>query len=68
LVRFPEGVDFDGEKATLVFAVAGVGDDHMDLVQQISAAALNDSVVQALNEAEDYDAVKTALKNLRLYK
>ena len=68
LVRYPEGVDFDGEKATLVFAVAGVGDDHMDLVQQISVAALNDSVVQALNEAEDYDSVREALKNLRMYK
>ena len=68
LVRYPEGVDFDGEKATLVFTVAGVGDDHMDLVQQISVAALNDSVVQALNEAEDYDSVREALKNLRMYK
>ena len=40
----------------------------MDLVQQISVAALNDSVVQALNEAEDYEAVRAALKNLRMYK
>ena len=61
-------IDFDGEKATLVFAAAGVGDDHMDLVQQISVAALNDSVVQALNEAEDFEAVRAALKNLRMYK
>ena len=68
LVRYPEGIDFDGEKATLVFAAAGVGDDHKDLVQQISVAALNDSVVQALNEAEDYEAVRAALKNLRMYK
>lgn len=68
LVRYPNGVDFDGETTTLLFAAAGVGDDHMDLVQQISVAALNDQVVEALKEATEYSQIRDALRNLALYK
>ncbi|MBR1704712.1 MAG: PTS sugar transporter subunit IIA [Clostridia bacterium] len=68
MVRYPEGVDFDGNRATLVFAAAGVGDDHMDLVQQISVAAQNETVVAALNEATGFRDIQEALRNLALYK
>ncbi len=65
LVRYPNGVDFDGEKTTLLFAVAGVGDDHMDLVQQISVAALDTDAIKALEEAKDYGEIQAALQNLK---
>lgn len=68
MVRYPEGVDFDGNKTTLVFAAAGVGDDHMDLVQQICVAAQNNTVVNALKSASTYEEVREALRNLALYK
>lgn len=68
LVRYPEGIPFGEETATLLFAAAGVGDDHMDLVQQISVAALNEKVVQTLNEAENLETAKAAFRNLALYK
>ena len=30
MLQYPEGVDFDGEKAQLVFGIAGIGDEHLD--------------------------------------
>ncbi|MBO7690758.1 MAG: PTS sugar transporter subunit IIA [Clostridia bacterium] len=68
LVRYPNGVPFGDDKATLVFAAAGVGDDHMDLVQQISVAALSEEAVRTLNEAKDLEEAKEAFRNLALYK
>ena len=68
LVRYPEGVPFGEESATLVFAAAGVGDDHMDLVQQICVAAPDEAVVTALKQATSYREVREALRNLALYK
>ncbi len=68
LVRYPEGIPFGDETATMVFAAAGVGDDHMDLVQQICVAVQNETVIKLLHEAETYEEVRNALKNLMLYK
>ena len=68
MVRYDDGIPFGEETATLVFAAAGVGDDHMDLVQQICVAIQNETVIKALHEAQTYDDVKAALKNLMLYK
>ena len=68
LVRYPEGIPFGEETATMLFAAAGVGDDHMDLVQQICVAIQNETVIKALHEAENYEEIREALKGLMLYK
>ena len=33
LMQYPEGVDFGDEKAQLVFGIAGIGDEHLDLLR-----------------------------------
>lgn len=38
LVQYPDGVDFGDEKAQLVFGIAGIGDEHLDLLQKICEA------------------------------
>ena len=68
LVRYPNGIAFGDETATLVFAAAGVGDDHMDLVQQICVAAQNETVVNTLKTAETFEELRNSLKNLAMYK
>ncbi|MBQ8082768.1 MAG: PTS mannitol transporter subunit IICBA [Clostridia bacterium] len=50
LVQYPEGVDFGDEKANLVFGIAGVGDEHLDMIQKI---------VQALENPEELEKMKT---------
>ncbi len=32
MVQYPEGVDFGAEKAQLVFGIAGIGEEHLDLL------------------------------------
>ena len=34
-LQYPEGVDFGDEKAQLVFGIAGIGDEHLDLLAKI---------------------------------
>lgn len=50
LVQFPEGVDFGDEKANLVFGIAGIGDEHLDMIQKI---------VQALEDPDELEKMKT---------
>ena len=50
LVQYPEGVDFGDEKANLVFGIAGVGDEHLDMIQKS---------VQALENPEELEKMKT---------
>lgn len=50
LVQYPEGVDFGDEKANLVFGIAGIGDEHLDMIQKI---------VQALDDPEALEKMKT---------
>lgn len=50
LVQYPEGVDFGDEKANLVFGIAGIGDEHLDMIQKI---------VQALENPEELEKMKT---------
>lgn len=35
LLQYPEGVDFGDEKAYLVFGIAGIGNEHLDLLAKI---------------------------------
>ena len=50
LVQYPEGVAFGDEKANLVFGIAGIGDEHLDMIQKI---------VQALDDPEALEKMKT---------
>ena len=34
-LQYPEGVDFGDEKAELVFGIAGIGDEHLELLSKI---------------------------------
>ena len=44
MLQYPEGVDFGDEKAQLVFGIAGIGDEHLDLLGKI-AGTLDDPEV-----------------------
>ena len=38
-IQYPEGVDFGAEKAQLVFGIAGIGDEHLDLLGKLCTGA-----------------------------
>lgn len=55
LVQYPEGVDFGDEKAQLVFGIAGIGDEHLDLLARICDALEDPEVMEKMKTTDDVD-------------
>lgn len=53
LVQYPEGVDFGDEKAQLVFGIAGIGDEHLDLLSKICEALEDEEVMEQMKTTTD---------------
>lgn len=53
LVQYPDGVDFGDEKAQLVFGIAGIGDEHLDLLQKICEALEDEDVMDKMKTTDD---------------
>ncbi len=53
VVQYPEGVDFDGELAYLVIGIAGVGDEHLDLLARVSEALEDEQTLEELKTTTD---------------
>ena len=53
VVQYPDGVDFDGEKAYLVIGIAGVGDEHLELLARVSEALDDEEVLDKLKTTTD---------------
>lgn len=57
LLQYPDGVDFGEEKAQLVFGIAGVGDEHLDLLANISNALEDEDLLEELKTTNDIDLI-----------
>lgn len=57
LLQYPEGVDFGDEKAQLVFGIAGIGDEHLDLLSKICEMLEDEDVLETLKTTADVDWV-----------
>ncbi|MBQ3051897.1 MAG: PTS mannitol transporter subunit IICBA [Clostridia bacterium] len=55
LVQFPDGVDFGDEKANLVFGIAGIGDEHLDMIQKIVQALDDPAALEKMKTTDDVD-------------
>ncbi len=53
LVQYPEGVSFGDEDAQLVFGIAGIGDEHLDLLAKICAALEDTDVLEKMKTTND---------------
>ncbi|MBD5554698.1 MAG: PTS mannitol transporter subunit IICBA [Roseburia sp.] len=53
LVQYPDGVDFGQEKAQLVFGIAGIGDEHLDLLSKICEALEDEEVLEKMKTTDD---------------
>lgn len=62
VLQYPEGVDFDGEKAHLLVGLAGVGDEHLTLLAKVAGALDDPEVLGRLstttNPSEIYEILK----------
>lgn len=57
MLQYPDGVDFGAEKAQLVFGIAGVGDEHLDLLANISNALEDEDLLEQLKTTNDVDLI-----------
>ncbi len=62
LLQYPEGVDFGDEKAYLIFGIAGIGDEHLDLLAKIG------TIIEDENNIEKLKNARTAEEILNMFK
>lgn len=61
VVQYPDGVPFGDEKAYLVIGIAGVGDEHLELLARISEALEDEQVLERLKSTTDADEIYEVL-------
>lgn len=61
MIQYPEGVDFGAEKAQLVFGIAGIGDEHLDLLGKIAGALDDPDVLERMKTTDDVDWILETL-------
>jgi PTS system mannitol-specific IIC component len=62
VLQYPEGVDFDGEKAHLLVGLAGVGDEHLTLLAKVAGALDDPEVLGRLSTTADPSEIYEILK------
>lgn len=55
LFQYPEGVPFGDEKANLVFGIAGIGDEHLDLLAKICEVLEDENVLEEMKTTNDVE-------------
>lgn len=61
LQQYPEGVDFDGEKANLVFGIAGKGEEHLEVLANICRILEDEAVLEKMGTTDDIQWVVSVL-------
>jgi len=62
VLRFPDGVDWDGERVDVCVGIAARGDGHVRLLQELAHILLDPDLARRLREATDADEVLRLLQ------
>ena len=57
VMQYPEGVDFGEEKAYLIIGIAGVGDEHLEILGNIVASLEDEELLENLKKDADIDTI-----------
>lgn len=60
-LQYPQGVYFGSEKAQLIFGIAGVGDEHLEILANICIMLEDEKVLEELKTTKDVDWVLSHL-------
>jgi PTS system mannitol-specific IIA component len=63
LVRFPDGVDWDGNDVRLAFGIAAKGNGHIALLSQLATVLMDPDKAAALRDATTVDQVYALLES-----
>jgi PTS system mannitol-specific IIA component len=66
VLRFADGVDWDGQPVTVCVAIAAVGDGHVDILAELAQILLDPERARQLREATDADRVIRLLEGQQL--
>ncbi|MGG1441659.1 PTS sugar transporter subunit IIA [Brevibacillus laterosporus] len=63
IVQLPEGVDFgDGNKARLLIGIAGMGDEHLDILSDLAIVVSEEENVEKLVHATTDEEIMDIIK------
>ena len=62
VLQYPEGIDFEDEKAYLVIGIAGKGDEHLDLLAKVSGTLEDEETLDFLSHTADSLGIFEKLK------
>ncbi|MDI6103484.1 PTS sugar transporter subunit IIA [Actinoplanes sp. NEAU-A12] len=65
VLRFPEGVDWDGEPVTVCVAIAARGDGHVELLAALAEVLLDEDQARELREATEPETVIRLLGSIQ---
>jgi PTS system mannitol-specific IIC component len=57
ILQFPEGVDFEGETAYLVIGIAGLGNEHLKVLANLSEMLEDNDNAEKLRTTDDLDYI-----------
>ncbi len=61
VLQYPEGVDFDDEKARFVIGIAGVGDAHLEILSKLAETLEDEELLEKLMSTENPEEIYNAL-------
>jgi PTS system mannitol-specific IIA component len=61
-VRFPDGVDWNGNDVRVAIGIAAVGDDHIGILSKLAMILVDPDQAKQLREASDVDTVLALLQ------
>ncbi|MFG3558642.1 PTS sugar transporter subunit IIA [Micromonospora sp. NPDC047557] len=62
VLRFPDGVDWDGFDVRVCVAIAAAGDGHVDILAQLASVLMDPAQAQRLRESTSADDVIAILE------
>lgn len=57
VMQYPDGVDFGDEKAYLVIGIAGVGDEHLEILGRIVESLEDEELLEKLKKEADVNTI-----------
>ena len=61
LLQYPDGIDFGDEKAYLLFGIAGVGDEHLELLGNVCNILEDEDTLEKMKTSSDIDFLMRSL-------
>jgi mannitol PTS system EIIA component len=61
-VRFPDGVDWNGNDVRVAIGIAAVGDDHIGILSKLAMILVDPDQAKQLRDASDVDIVLALLQ------